>query len=72
MNIDEVISLATLKGWTAKACHSPDHVAFDCGPAPDSNERMRLTADGALLIVDECRYWQVVEIKDAYEGLQKL
>jgi len=72
IDIKALLSLAADKGWSAKECHDPDYVAFDCGPAPDTNERMRLTAEGALLTVDDGRYWQVVSLKDAYEGLSKI
>jgi hypothetical protein len=33
---------------------------------------MRLTADGALLTVNEGRYWQVGTLEDVYNGLRSL
>lgn len=70
--IDQVISLAAEKGRVAKACHDPAYAAVDCGPAPETNERMRMTADGALLTVSEGRYWQVGPIEDVFQGLKGL
>ncbi len=70
--IEEVIALAIEKGRVVKACHSIEHAAIDCGAAPDTNERMRMTADGALLLVDEGRYWQVGTLDEVYNGLRSL
>jgi hypothetical protein len=72
VSIDEVIALATEKGRVVKACHSPEHAALDCGAAPDTNERMRMTAGGALLTVDDGRYWQVGTLDEVYNGLRSL
>jgi hypothetical protein len=70
--IDQVQELAQQKGRVVKACHDPEFAALDCGEAPDSNERMRMTAGGALLTVDEGRYWQVGPLEDVYNGLKGL
>lgn len=72
VSIDEVIALATEKGRVVKACHSPKHAALDCGEAPDTNERMRMTAGGALLTVNDGRYWQVGTLDEVYNGLRSL
>jgi hypothetical protein len=64
MNIDELIKLAADKGRVIKPSQvNPDICIVDCGPAPDTNERARLTANGAFLTVDEGRYWQIVPVK---------
>jgi hypothetical protein len=70
--IEEVIALAAEKGRVVKACHSPEHAALDCGAAPNTNERMRMTAGGALLTVNEGRYWQVGTLDEVYNGLRSL
>jgi hypothetical protein len=69
--IEEVIALAAEKGRVVKACHSPEHAALDCGDAP-AGECMRLTAGGALLTVNEGRYWQVGTLDEVYNGLRSL
>jgi len=71
VSIDEVIALATEKGRVVKACHDPEYAALDCGEAP-AGELMRLTSDGALLTVDDGRYWQVGTLDDVYNGLRSL
>jgi hypothetical protein len=70
--IEQVIALAAEKGRVVKACHNPEFAALDCGEAPETNERMRMTAGGALLTVDEGRYWQVGTLDDVYNGLRML
>ncbi len=70
--IEQVIALAAEKGRVVKACHNPEFAALDCGEAPKTNERMRMTAGGALLTVDEGRYWQVGTLDDVYNGLRML
>lgn len=73
MNIDEVIKLAADKGRVVKpSAVDPELCVIDCGPAPDTNERARLTSDGAFLTVDEGRYWQVGPIKDVAAWLKGL
>ena len=71
LKIEEVIALANKKGRVVKACHSPEFAALDCGEAP-AGERMRLTADGALLTVNEGRYWQIGTLNEVYNGLRSL
>jgi len=70
--LDKITALALEKCRTVKACHDPKFVAVDCGEAPDTNERMRLTSDGALLIIDEGRYWQVDTLEQVYSWLESL
>jgi len=72
MTIDEVLSMADKKGVVVKPSLVDDSMCVvDLGPAPDTNERMRVTADGAVLIVDEGRYWQIGPIKDVYNWLKE-
>ena len=74
MNIEEVIKLAFDKGRIIKpSAIDPDMCCVDCGPAPNTNERARMTSDGAFLIVDDGRYWQIGPVKDValwLKGLQ--
>ena len=65
MSRDEVMTQARAAGLTVTPCASPDHIAVRAGEAPrGSNERLRVTADGALLTVDEGYYWQVGTVDD--------
>jgi hypothetical protein len=73
MSIDEIITLAAKHGRTVKpSMTDPKYCCLDCGPAPDPNERGRMTADGAFLIVDEGRYWQVGPLTDVAAWLKGL
>lgn len=73
MNIDEVIKLAAEKGRVVKPSPVDQDVCIvDCGPAPNTNERARLTSDGAFMIVDEGRYWQVGPVNDVAAWLKGL
>jgi hypothetical protein len=73
MNVDEVIKLAAEKGRIVKPSQvDPEMCCVDCGPAADTNERARLTADGAFLIVSEGRYWQIGPVKNVTEWLKGL
>lgn len=73
MTIEEVIKLAADKGRFVKASDvDPEVCIIDCGPAPDTNERARLTSDGAYLTVHEGRYWQIGSIKDVAAWLKGL
>lgn len=72
MDIETLIALAKEIDRVVVPCHNPEHAALDCGEAADTNERMRLTADGAVLIVSDGRYWQVGTIKEVYNGLRRL
>lgn len=71
--IEKTIALAIKKGKIVKPSLVDSSVALlDCGPAIEKNERMRITADGALLSVDEGRYWQIGPVKDIYNWLKTL
>lgn len=72
ITFNDVQALAEQKGRVVKHCHDPGYAALDCGEAPNTNERARITADGAFLTVDEGRYWQVGTLDDVYNGLRSL
>ena len=59
MTREKVIALAESKGLQARPCPADGMMAVNVGKAEDSNERMRLTDSGQLLVVDEGCYWQV-------------
>lgn len=69
MIAEELIEYGKTIGKVITLCDNPELVAVDCGEAPDTNERMRLTADGALLTVRDGRYWQVGEIGEVARAL---
>jgi hypothetical protein len=70
MNRDSVLARAKDAGLIAIPCANEKYVAVQCGVAPDTNERMRLTDTGALLTVHEGYYWQVCEINDLKNQLE--
>jgi hypothetical protein len=72
VTIDDVISMAAKKGRVVKACVDPEYAALDCGEAPNTNERMRMTSDGALLTVDDGRYWQMGTLQVVFDGLRSI
>jgi hypothetical protein len=52
MTRDDIIKLAEGKGYRAKPCAADGMMAVNVGKAEDTNERMRLTDSGQLLVVD--------------------
>ena len=46
-------------------------MAVNIGKAEDTNERMRLTDSGQLLVVDEGCYWQVGTTEEWAKHLQE-
>ncbi len=59
MNRDDIIRMANEAGMVAKPCASEEYIAIRAGKPEDPNERMRMTEDGQLLIVDEGYFWQI-------------
>ena len=60
MTRDEIMALATARGLTVRPCHSEDCIMVQTDQvALDRSERMRFTASGGLLMVDDGYYWQV-------------
>jgi hypothetical protein len=71
MTREEVIALAESKGFQAKTCALESMMAVNIGKAEDTNERMRLTDSGQLLVVDEGCYWQVGTTEEWAKHLQE-
>ena len=71
MDRDDVIKLAEGKGYRAKPCVADGMMAVNVGKAEDTNERMRLTDSGQLLVVDEGCYWQVGTTEEWAKHLQE-
>lgn len=71
MNREEVIALAESKGLQARPCPAEGMMAVNVGKAKDTNERMRLTDSGQLLVVDEGCYWQVGTTDEWAKHLQE-
>lgn len=71
MTREEVISLAESKGFQAKPCASENLMMVKIGKADNPNERMKLTADGQVLVVDEGHYWQVGTVDEWTQYLQE-
>jgi hypothetical protein len=71
MNREEVIALAESKGFQARPCPADGMMAVNVGKAEDTNERMRLTDSGQLLVVDEGCYWQVGTTEEWAKHLQE-
>ena len=67
MTNKEVIKRGMSIGLVIKQCHNPEYLAIDCGEALDPNERMRITSDGKVLMVNGGRYWQVGSAEDIAE-----
>lgn len=72
VTFEQVKAVADEKGRVVRLGADPRYAAVDCGPAPDTNERMRMTSDGALLLVDGGRYWQLGLLSEVYNGLRSL
>lgn len=64
MTRDDIIKLAESKGYSAKPCASENLMMVKIGKADNPNERMKLTADGQVLVVDEGHYWQVGSVDE--------
>jgi hypothetical protein len=70
MNREDVIRSANEAGMIAKPCASEEYIAIRAGEAEDTNERMRLTEDGQVLVVDEGYYWQVGTVEDVANAIR--
>jgi hypothetical protein len=67
---DDIIRLANESGMVAKFCANEKYIAVRAGEAEDTNERMRLTEYGQLLVVDEGYYWQVGTVEDVANAIR--
>ena len=65
-----VIDQLKEKGYEAKPCVDPDMIALKVGEAKDTNERMHLSADGQLYIVDDGYYYQIGTVEDFKNWLE--
>ncbi len=70
MTRDDIIKLANQSGFIAKPCVSEEYIAIRAGEAEDTNERMRLTEDGQILVVDEGYFWQVGTVEDVANAIR--
>ena len=70
MTRDDIIRKARESGLVVEPCVSEDHIAVRVGEAVDSNERMRLTADMQLLVVNDGYYWQVGTVEDLANAIR--
>ena len=71
MTRDDIIKFAESKGYSAKPCASENLMMVKIGKADNPNERMKLTADGQVLVVDEGHYWQVGTVGEWTKYLQE-
>ena len=70
MTREQVMEMARNSGLVVEPCSSDQHIAVRAGVAEDTNERMRLTSDGALLTVSDGYYWQVGTVEDVHKYLK--
>lgn len=70
MTRDDIIRLANQSGFIAKPCASEGLIAIRVGEAENTNERMRLTENGQILIVDEGYFWQVGTVEDVANAIR--
>lgn len=70
---EQVIQDATNVGLVAEPCRDEGYIAIRCDKAPKgTNERMRITADGAVLTIFDGYYWQVGTIDDVSNYVKTL
>lgn len=73
MNREAVMERARAAGLTVEPCANPMMIAVRVGEAPkDTGERMRLTADGAVLTVADGYYWQVGTVAEVARYVETL
>ena len=70
MDREDVIRFANELGMVAKPCANEKYIAVRAGEAADTNERMRLTECGQMLVVDEGYYWQVGTVEDVANAIR--
>ena len=64
MTRDQVMEKARNAGLVVEPCSDERYISVRAGVVENTNERMRLTSDGALLTVHEGYYWQVGTVED--------
>ena len=72
MTREEVMADARTAGLVVEPCRHEDFIAIRLSEIPEDrkNERMRMTAEGALLTVADGYYWQVGTIEDVANYLK--
>lgn len=62
---ESVMEAARAVGLVVEPCNNEDFIAVRASKAPPgTQERMRMTADGAVLTVSDGYYWQVGAVSD--------
>lgn len=65
MNREQVMESARSVGLVVEPCAMDCLIAVRGEKAPtDTNERMRMTSDGAMLTVSDGYYWQIGTVDD--------
>ena len=73
MTRDQVMQKAREKGLIVEPCVDKSFISIRVGEAPaGTNERMRMTADGAVMTVNNGYYWQVGSIDDVANYVRSL
>lgn len=67
MTQEEAITALKQLGREARPLANPELVALKVGEAVNPNEKLRATADGHILMVQDGCYWQVINIADLIE-----
>lgn len=72
--MSDLVELAKSKGQVVRICDNTEfaHIRAHKVPEGGENERMRLTANGALLVQEGGYYWSVSgteELREYLEGL---
>lgn len=73
MNREQVMAEAREKGLVVEPCRASNMIAVRSSAVPPgTNERMRLTAEGAFLTVADGYYWQIGTVEDVHNYLKSL
>jgi len=73
MTREQVMESARSVGLIVEPCHDENMIALRSDPVPEGcNERMRMTADGALFTVSDGFYWQVGTVEDVANYVETL
>ena len=70
MNREQVMADARAAGLVVEPCAMESLIAVRGDKAPETNERMRLTSNGALLTVADGYYWQIGTVEDLANHLK--
>lgn len=64
MSREQVMQDARAVGLIVEPCAMESLIAVRGNKAPETNERMRMTSNGAMLIVADGYYWQIGTVED--------